>query len=357
MRWGTSSRISLRSRPRADFKRLLNVTSVGDKADIYAKFQRLVDARMKDTHPTPGGNSDEKQDEADTVAVYAAAAAGYRPQAYGEFWDRMFFVKGKVGGRLSDFFGVTRPESTRLRAILKLVTALPQGCGGTQPNDSAEFENWHTLVVANQPGTLTSDTKPLMQSALTPPLRMDLEQLRFSRDGKYILAQDETSIFVLNREPYQPLFRFDAEDALPAEFTPDSQRIVFHTRGLHTEEWSIADRKLMASHEPLSQHDCIQTKLSPDGRTLFCVSIRTDEFGWNPGPDCARHGDRQCDLREKGLFHSDLRLSGQALYERTVRRRRQMSCLAAFRQMATYLLIGPGNDKLAFDLRTRAACS
>ncbi len=38
----------------ADFKRLLGVTSVGDKADIYAKFQRLVDARMNDKHPGAG---------------------------------------------------------------------------------------------------------------------------------------------------------------------------------------------------------------------------------------------------------------------------------------------------------------
>jgi hypothetical protein len=93
----------------ADMKRLLGVTSVGDKADIYAKFQQLVDARMKDKHPGPGGDSDEKQNEADTVSVYATAAAGYRPQAYGEFWDRMFFVDGKVGGKLSDFFGSTKP--------------------------------------------------------------------------------------------------------------------------------------------------------------------------------------------------------------------------------------------------------
>jgi predicted Zn-dependent protease len=74
-------------RTTADLKRLLGVTSVGDKADIYAKFQRLIDASMKDKHPSQSGNSDEKQDEADTVSMYAIAAAGYRPQAFSEFWE------------------------------------------------------------------------------------------------------------------------------------------------------------------------------------------------------------------------------------------------------------------------------
>jgi len=100
----------------ADFKKLLNVTSVTDRADIYGKFQRLVDAAMKDKNSgVRRGDSDAGQDEADVVAVYAAAVAGYRPQAYSEFWDRMFFVEGKVGGPLSDFFGVTKPQSKRLR--------------------------------------------------------------------------------------------------------------------------------------------------------------------------------------------------------------------------------------------------
>jgi len=263
----------------ADFKRLLNITSVGDKADIYAKFQRLVDASMKDKHPSRNGNSDEGQDEADTVAVYAAAAAGYRPQAYAEFWDRMFFVEGKVGGPLSDFFGVTKPESKRLRSILKLVNALPSGCGSTKSSTTPEFERWHALVIANQPASQALDFKPIADVQLNPPLRMDLEQLRFSPDGNFILAQDETSISVLSRAPYKQLFRFDAEDALPAEFSPDSKRIVFHTPGLHTEEWSIADQKLIASHEPISRNDCIQSKFSPDGRTLFCISLRDGDDG------------------------------------------------------------------------------
>jgi hypothetical protein len=343
----------------ADMKRLLGVTSVGDKADIYAKFQRLMDARMTDKHPGPDPNSDEKQNEADAVSVYATAASGYRPQAFTDWWNRMFFVNGKVGGPIPDFFGFTKPESKRLRAIEKLMAGLPQGCGGSQPNDSAEFEKWRELVMANQAGTLTADIKPASESTLTPPLRMDLQQLRFSRDGKYILAQDETSVFVLGREPYQPLFRFDAEGALPAEFTPDSQRIVFNTRGLHTEEWSIADRKLVASHELVSKNTCFASKLAPDGRTLLCIYVH-DADSPGVGFNLAVMGLALLDTSTGSvLYQKDdfLKVPGTILAELAfaanwpVPVEVMRSSLSAD---GNYLLIGGGRDKLAFDLRTRS---
>ncbi len=125
----------------ADLKRLLGVTSVGDRADIYAKFQRLMDAQMRDKHAADP-DSDSNQDAADRVSVWAVAAAGYRPQAYAEFWDRSFFVNGKTGSKVGDFFGVTKPDQKRLRGIRAIVSALPTGCGGTTENASAAFMKW-----------------------------------------------------------------------------------------------------------------------------------------------------------------------------------------------------------------------
>ena len=103
-----------------DLKRLLGITSVGDRADIYAKFQKLMDARMTDKHPGKSGDDDDDQGEADKVGVYVTAAAGYRAQAFAEFWDRTFFVGGKTGSRMSDFFRITKPDQKRLRGMLKL---------------------------------------------------------------------------------------------------------------------------------------------------------------------------------------------------------------------------------------------
>lgn len=333
-----------------NFKRLLNVTSVTDKADIYAKFQRLVDASMKDKHRERSGESEERENEADTVSVYATAAAGYHPQSYSEFWDRMFFVDGKVGGKLSDFFGTTRPESKRLRSILKLVNALPPGCGATQVSDTPEFERWHTLVTANQAVAIEASAKPISEIALTPPLRMDLDRLRFSRDGKYILAQDESSISVFSRDTHEFLFRFDAEQALPAEFSPDSQHIVFHTPGLHTEDWSIADQKLVVSHEPLARHTCLESKLSPDGRTLFCVSFNQAE--WEIDLTMIDVETGQVVFQKNSFFRPNFNFL-VALTVNSLSRTPSDILVSSFSPDGNTLLIGPGGEKLAFDLRSR----
>ena len=340
-------------RATADFNRLLGVTSVGDKADIYAKFQRLIDAELKDKHPSQSGNSDEKQDEADTVSMYAIAAAGYRPQAFAEFWNRMFFVDGKVGGPLADFFGTTKPEQKRLREILKLVNALPPGCGATQPTNSPEFQHWQALVIANQPASVEADVKPLAEVSLTPALRIGVQRLRFSRDGKYILAQDETSISVLSREPYSKLFRFDAEDALPAEFSPDSQRIVFQTPGLHTEEWSVPDQKLLTAHEPITREPCFESRISPDGRTLFCLTLRREDLTLTLDLTVLDTATGNTLFQKKGFM--DLSVETFIILDIFHR-------LSSFEYLlpgsvsadGNVFLLGAGANKMAFDLRTQA---
>jgi WD40 repeat protein len=259
-----------------DFKRLLGVTTVGDRADVFTKYQALLDAMMKDKHP-PAEKEDNDQQEADKIGVYVGAAAGYRPAAFGEIWDRVFFVQGKTKGRVSDFFQITKPDQKRLRQIRALVAALPAGCGNTLTADQQAFAVWHDAVVANQKGSSGELSASLSEVKLTPPLRLELEQLRFSPDGKLAMAQDESSIFVLTSDPLAVRYRIDARDALPAYFSPDSQSLTFATPGLHTEQWSTQDHKLIAAHELLTKKECYNPKLSPDGRTLVCVEITVDD--------------------------------------------------------------------------------
>ena len=352
----------------ADLKRLLNVTSVGDRADIYAKYQRLVDAQMKDKHQN-NPDSDDKQDQADRVAVYAAASAGYRPQAYAEFWDRSFYVGGKTGSRFTDFFGSTTPSQKRLRRIRGIIAELPAGCASTSSeNASAAFKAWQHKVLENQaagatppaaaqPGTEQASVKgldtahPTSDVQLTPPLRLDIDRLRFSRDGKYILAQDGSSIFVLSREPFKQLFRFDAEDAVDAEFTPDSRQIVFRTRDLHIERWSVAEGKLVAAHELNPKQDCVQKDLSPDGRTVFCFSQSTDGSDLVLSLIDVESGNTV--FEKKPWFHFDFGFYLMLL------RRRYNGDQSDFVQLAysgdgQTVLLGSASDKLAFDLRTRS---
>jgi predicted Zn-dependent protease len=126
--------------------RMLGVTSIGDRADVYEKFRRLMDARRNDKKRHNDPDSDPNQNQADRVAVYAMAVAGYQPQAYAEFWDRSFFVQGKTGGPLSDFFGQTTPTQKRLRQLRQLVAELPKGCGAAATSATAQFHQWQNAV-------------------------------------------------------------------------------------------------------------------------------------------------------------------------------------------------------------------
>lgn len=340
-----------------EIRRLMHVTSVGDRDDVYDKFRRLMDAERNDKKHHDDPDSDTNQNSADRVAVYAMSAAGYDPQAYAEFWDRSFFVQGKTGGGLSDFFGLTTPSQKRLRQLRQLVAELPKGCGATSTTATAEFHQWQNAVTANQHAAATPEVATAGEKTLTlQPLRMDLQRLRFSPDGKYLFAQDESSIFVMQRNPLQFLFRIDAEDARPAEWSPDSSKIVFHTPRLHTEEWDVAQKKLIAAHELVVKNTCVQTVLSPDGRTLACVTL--GEYVGLTGtiPFNLLLIDTQS---EEVVFQKDsfFLTNPLSVWNWLIRHELGFSddpFCSAISQDGNYLVIGGGLEgKIAVDLRTR----
>jgi WD40 repeat protein len=338
-------------------RRLMGVTSIGDRADVYDKFRRLMDAERNDKKRQEDPDSDSNQNLADRVAVYAMASAGYQPQAYADFWNRSFFVQGKTGGAFSDFFGLTTPTQKRLRQLRQLVAELPKECGASTTTATAEFRQWQNAVTANQKTTATPEIVAAGEKtlALQPPLRMDLQRIRFSRDGKYLFAQDESSIFVLQRDPFKFLFRFDADGANSAEWSPDSAKIVFYTPRLHIEEWGIGQEKLLSAHEIVVKDECIQTVLAPDGRTLTCVTA---------GEVIETTGKVLFDL---ALIDTE---SGQTIFQKkdfftgstysvwlwAVRHDMGLAddpFFSAISHDGNYLIIGIGNGKLLFDLRTR----
>ncbi|HSU18586.1 MAG TPA: M48 family metalloprotease [Acidobacteriaceae bacterium] len=331
-----------------DMKRLLGVTSVVDRADVFAKVQKLQDARIR-SHSSSGGDDDDKQEEADRIGVYVVAAAGYRPQANAEFWDRMFFTKGKKGGAFSDFLGFSKPTERRLGKIQKLIAGLPPGCGGERTVRAEGFEAWHGRVMANR-AVEAAHIDGAREVKLTPPLRMDMDRLRFSPDGSKILAQDESTVFVLDRDPLKVDFKIDAPNALGAEFSPDSKRVVFTTHGLHTEEWSIAEQKMLQVHEPLTKDTCVQTKLSPDGRTLVCLSLNSETYWMELSLLDSESGNVLWD--KKNLFEPSIFFSVMMYLTHESEAAGEL-VPSSFSADGNYLLIGPGDKKVAFDLRTR----
>jgi len=259
---------------------ILGVTSVGDRKDIFDKFNRLIDNYARDPKllEQQAKQEEPEQYQADHVGLYAIANAGYAPQSFADFFDRLARTRGKTGGWMSDLFGVTTPDQKRLRVIYKDIDGMPAACR-TAPVGTAtdEFLRWQSDVIAYSGlGRKEMLAGLLAKKTLDPPLRNDVTNLAFSPDGRYVLAQDDASVFVLSRDPLRLLFRADAPDSHAAQFSPDSQSIVFDTRGMRIEKWNISNAERESAHEIATPGGCNQTWLSPDGNTLACINDAFD---------------------------------------------------------------------------------
>jgi len=257
------------------FREILGVTQVTDRRDIFEKYNRLIESTaLKPKAFEKLENHEEgNQNSADLIGLFAMARAGYNPQAQASLWERHHQLKGKKSGFFADLFGRTRPGEKRLREMLRSLAALPPSCiAPAEPVASVDFQQWQTTVISyNGLGRKESVAGIISKKPLTPALRSDLSHARFSLDGKYILAQDDSGVIVLTRDPLATLFRIDAPDAKPAHFSPDSKSIVLYTPNLRVEIWDIAEQKLQNAYEVVLRKSCVQTAISPDGKTLACL--------------------------------------------------------------------------------------
>ena len=257
-------------------RQVLVISGITDRADVYDKYNQLIESARR--RPEEVRDREKGQMVADQAGLYALIRAGYDPSALTRFWDRITATKGKTGSWLSDLFGTTRPEQRRLREMIKTVGALPAECLKTRSATAADdFKEWQSLVIGYTGlGRRENLHGVLSKIQLSPPLRSDITHLRFSPDGAYILAQDDSGINVLSREPFNGLFRIEAADAKRAVFSPDSRTIVFSNDNLRVEKWGIADQKALEVKEIVQLRGCLQTALSPDGKYMACLSPNMD---------------------------------------------------------------------------------
>jgi hypothetical protein len=255
------------------FKEILGVTSVADRADIVEKYHRLLDnaargrvARRAESH------EDADQIAADRLGLFVLAAAGYDVQAYTRLYDRFNETKGDTGGFFSNLFGTTAPESRRLRELIRAGGTLPAGCADQLAAVPDEYRKWQVAVVTYAGrGRKEALHGVITRAALDPPLLGEMQHLRFSPDGQFILAQDDSGIAVVSREPFKYLFRVDAPEAADAHFTPDSRRLVFLTSDLRVESWNVRSQSLQEVHDLVVRRSCVQSELSPGGDVVACL--------------------------------------------------------------------------------------
>jgi hypothetical protein len=179
------------------FREILSVTQVAGRDDVFRKFHQYVENVSRQRHRSRG-EEEKHQIVADQVSVYALARAGFNVQALPEFWDRFAELHGKTGTWVSDLVGSTTPAQHRLRDMIKNMGALPPGCADQAMSaNETEFKAWQAAVVDFDNGTRSEILPGLISkhrlSARLPP---EITNLRFSPNGKYILAQDDGALRV-----------------------------------------------------------------------------------------------------------------------------------------------------------------
>jgi WD40 repeat protein len=258
----------------AVFHQVLGVTSLGDRADVLAKYNQVIE-NVGRRRPARRSDSEQEQLIADQAAVYAMARAGYSPAAFESFWNRFADPSGKSGSWLSELFGTTKPAEKRMREVRRYIAAIPASCIAPAVADNQRaFSLWQSRILQYSSTDQTFESLPglLWKRALHPPLESDLFEVRFSPDGNYLLAQDEGSIYVLSRQPLAPLFRIDSPGARAVRFTSDSKAVLLVDPELRVERWDIAQRQRTWTRAAILRGSCVRVNLSPDGQFLSCLA-------------------------------------------------------------------------------------
>jgi len=253
------------------FDKMLHVNSVGDHDDILDKYQRMLNAPWKWRSDLAPDEAEKDELRADAVGLYALVRAGYAPQALPNNLERTASNAGRNGNFLSDILGGTSEVGMRVRTARRIANATSDACKQRQQTSSPEFVNFQQALLSSPVNALIPATPGLQSVELANPIRPGLNTLRFSPDGKYLVAQNETYVYVLSRSPLKEIFHVYAPGASAAHFTPDSAHLVFHYQSLRVEDWDVVSGRLLGAHELIEYQGCSQSELSPDGKLLACV--------------------------------------------------------------------------------------
>src|SRR6266436_175604 len=133
----------------------------------------------------------------------------------------------------------------------------------------------HIDSAESPPGQVKSPKEQLhgvLSSArLMPALRGVPHQVRFSSDGKYLLVQVESGIYILNRHPLEMRTWIYAPDVLAARFSADSETLIVATRSLATTRWNLADNRKVDERILKKRGGCLASGLSPHGDLAACL--------------------------------------------------------------------------------------
>ncbi|MDT8066708.1 MAG: M48 family metalloprotease [Terriglobia bacterium] len=337
------------------FRQVLKVDTLGGRDDIEERYNELLDraATNRKAWETLLKKQEKDQLSADQMSVYLATRAGYSPEKFADYFDRLAQNRGKKGNWFTDVFGGTNPDSRRYREILKNGAADSATCAGKADRMTKDdFAKWKEAVTAyhgfGKKESLPPNTR---KEVVEDPLREGIEHLRFSPDGKYLVAQDSSSIYVLSRDPLKTLFRIDAENSYGAQFTPDSKSVVFYTYSNRIEKWDIAEQQQADADEVYTPMPCIESVLSPWGDRLACLHSDKDHL-FEFDLDVYNATSGSIDWHRKDIF--DVDFVGYFLVLTAMRSSHMIDLIPlAFSPDGTYLVGSDGSTPFAYDFTSK----
>lgn len=258
-------------------RKILNVTSLGDRRDVTEKYNLLIENARTKRISRKNSHENAQQLEADNIGIYAMVAAGYDPTAFFSFFDRLTESKGSTGDWLGDLFGTLKPAVKRLREISKATENLPQACrDGRAAKTTEGFLKWQADVVKFREAAVKEELPGLIwKRELSPKLRSDVSHLEFSPDGRLLLAVDDYGISVIDRPAAKVLFQIPVPDVEKANFTANGAEVVLMTENLRFERWSVEQQAPVEARELVLRRNCWENELSPNGNYLACIDTNT----------------------------------------------------------------------------------
>lgn len=259
-------------------RKILNISSLGDRKDVAEKYNLLIENARTKRVSSRSGHENEQQLEADKIGFYAMVGAGYDPNASFTFFDRLTESEGKTGSWFSDIFGNTRPAEKRLREIAKSTEQLPSSCrDGRSAKPTEDFLRWQADIVRfRESGRAENVPGLIWKRELEPKLRSDVQKIKFSTDGKLVLAADDFALTLIERETAKVLRQIPADDVSNVFFTANNTQVVFTNENLRFERWDLKSGNALEVRELVLLRDCWEHELSPDGNYLACVDLATN---------------------------------------------------------------------------------
>jgi hypothetical protein len=116
----------------------------------------------------------------------------------------------------------------------------------------------------------------LSRHALIPPLLDAAVTLRYSPDGRYLMVQNTSGVYLFSRDPLRLTAYFSAEDIYPVQFSADSQTLASIGRGLMLTRANLPAGGRQEERELPVQEGCLDAEFAPGAEYFACLAPDLD---------------------------------------------------------------------------------